>query len=172
VSRYKLDEYLQLFDFPSPNLSAEQRFTTNVPLQRLFFMNSDFVQQQAEQLAKRVAGEAETDARIQKAYRITLGRAATPAEVKLGVEYLNSEPLNSYEDRKAAAEKEKDAPPKPKKPKTGDDEDEAAGAGMMAGVKPGAPADGKPAKKPLLPVTAWGRYMKVLLSSNEFLFIN
>jgi cytochrome c553 len=172
VSRYKLDEYLQLFDFPSPNLSAEQRFTTNVPLQRLFFMNSDFVQQQAEQLAKRVAGEAETDARIQKAYRITLGRAATPAEVKLGVEYLNSEPLKSYEDRKAAAEKEKDAPPKPKKPKTGDDEDEAAGAGMMAGVKPGAPADGKPAKKPLLPVTAWGRYMKVLLSSNEFLFIN
>ena len=52
VSRYKLDDYLQLFDFPSPNLSAEKRFTTNVPLQRLFFMNSDFMQQQGELLAR------------------------------------------------------------------------------------------------------------------------
>ena len=52
VSRYKLDDYLQLFDFPSPNLSAEKRFTTSVPLQRLFFMNSDFMQQQAERLAQ------------------------------------------------------------------------------------------------------------------------
>ena len=57
VSRYKLDDYLQLFDFPSPNLSAEKRFTTTVPLQRLFFMNSDFMQQQGERLARRVAPE-------------------------------------------------------------------------------------------------------------------
>jgi hypothetical protein len=31
VSRYKLDEYLQLFDFPSPSISAEKRFVTAVP---------------------------------------------------------------------------------------------------------------------------------------------
>ena len=55
VSRYKLDEFLQLFDFPSPSQSAEQRFATTVPLQRLFFMNSDFIQQHAERLAERVA---------------------------------------------------------------------------------------------------------------------
>ena len=53
MSRYKLDDYLQLFDFPSPNLSAEKRFTTTVPLQRLFLMNSDFMQQQGELLARR-----------------------------------------------------------------------------------------------------------------------
>jgi hypothetical protein len=41
--------------------------------------------------------------------------------------------------------------------------------GMMAGVVPGAKKD--EAKK-LLPVTAWGRYVKVLLSSSEFLFVN
>ncbi len=41
---------------------------------------------------------------------------------------------------------------------------------MMAGVVPGA---GKPEeKKKLLPVTPWGRYLKVLLSSNEFLFVS
>ena len=42
--------------------------------------------------------------------------------------------------------------------------------GMMAGVVPGA---GKgESKKKLLPVTPWGRYLKVLLSSSEFLFVN
>jgi hypothetical protein len=55
VSRYKLDTYLQTFDFPPPNISAEKRFTTTVPLQRLFLMNSDFMQIEAEDLARRVA---------------------------------------------------------------------------------------------------------------------
>ena len=64
VSRYKLDEYLQLFDFPSPAISAEKRFTTTVPLQRLFLMNSHFVQLQSEELVKRVAGEADNRSRI------------------------------------------------------------------------------------------------------------
>ena len=41
---------------------------------------------------------------------------------------------------------------------------------MMAGVIPRKA--GEEEKKPLLPVTALGRYMKVLLSSNEFVFIN
>jgi hypothetical protein len=37
-----------------PEPDAEKRFSTNVPLQRLFFMNSDFMQQHAERLAQRV----------------------------------------------------------------------------------------------------------------------
>jgi hypothetical protein len=42
---------------------------------------------------------------------------------------------------------------------------------MMSGVMPGgAKSDDK--TKPLLPVTHWGRYIKVLLSSSEFIFIN
>ena len=40
---------------------------------------------------------------------------------------------------------------------------------MMAGVVPGAKKDD--AKK-MLPVTPWGRYLKTLLSSSEFMFIN
>jgi hypothetical protein len=55
-----LDDYLQLFDFPSPNLSAEKRFTTSA-LAAPVFMNSDFMQQQAERLARIV--EAEPDSR-------------------------------------------------------------------------------------------------------------
>ncbi len=180
VSRYKLDEFLQLFDFPSPNLSAEKRFTTSVPLQRLFFMNSDFMQQQGELLARRLATEADSTAKIQRAYRIIFGRAATGAEVSAGLTYIRREPLKEYEERKAAAAAKKDdknkTGAKPDEDAADDDKakkaDEAppVADGMMAGVVPGAAK--KEDQQKLLPVTAWGRYLKVLLSSNEFLFVN
>src|SRR3954470_14582874 len=185
VSRYKLDDYLQLFDFPSPNLSAEKRFTTSVPLQRLFLMNSDFMQQQGELLARRVANEADNAARIQKAYRLIFGRDASPAEVKSGLAFLTSEPLKTYEERRAAKateDKAKDAKEGTKDAKQGskaakaatDDERGASkldkdDVGMMAGVTPGSSKKDDPK---LLPPTTWGRYIKILLSSNEFLFID
>jgi hypothetical protein len=171
VSRYRLDEYLQLFDFPSPNLSAEKRFATTVPLQRLFFMNSDFVQQQAEHLAARAAEEPDNTARIQKMYRLTYGREATAEEVKIGLEYLHTEPLKEYEEQKAAREKKEKAevgkPPDPPPPA----DEEFPADGMLAGVA-GAGKGVAEDKKPPLPVTTWGRYAKVLLSSSEFLFVN
>jgi hypothetical protein len=186
VSRYKLDEYLQLFDFPSPNLSAEKRFTTSVPLQRLFLMNSDFMQQQGELLARRVANEADNTARIQKAYRLIFGREASAAEVKSGLAFLTSEPLKTYEERRAAKDAEektkdakagtKDAKDVAKGAKTAVEDERGAGAkldkedvGMMAGVTPGSSKKDDPK---LLPPTPWGRYIKILLSSNEFLFID
>jgi hypothetical protein len=50
-------------------------------------------------------------------------------------------------------------------------DDDSMSEGMMAGVM--APGKAKPEeKKPPLPVTTWGRYAKVLLSSSEFLFVN
>ena len=88
VSRYKTDQFLQLFDFPAATISAEQRFTTNVPLQRLFFMNSDFMQQQAERLAQKLQEEPDNRARVTKAYRVVLGRDPQPAELTAGVEFL------------------------------------------------------------------------------------
>jgi uncharacterized protein DUF1553/uncharacterized protein DUF1549/cytochrome c len=181
ISRYKLDEYLQLFDFPSPNLSAEKRFATTVPLQRLFFMNSDFMQQQGELLAKRIAAEPTTAERIQKAYRLIFGRAATEAEVGAGVQYLATEPMKEYEERKKAGDAAKtgEAGRAARAGKSDDkdgDHDEKASEddknedSMMAGVVPGA-AKKDDAKK-LLPVTPWGRYLKTLLSSNEFIFVS
>jgi hypothetical protein len=101
VSRYKLDEYLQLFDFPSPSISAEKRFVTTVPLQRLFMMNSDFMQIEAEEIAKRVANEPDNRTRIRKAYQFVYGRDATDDEVGLGLEYLKNEPMLEYEEGKA-----------------------------------------------------------------------
>ena len=75
VSRYKLDEYLQLFDFPTPNISAEKRFTTTVPLQRLFLMNSDFMQIK-RRAARDVAPKPDNGARIRRL--IARSTAATP----------------------------------------------------------------------------------------------
>ncbi len=175
VSRFKLDTYLQLFDFPSPNLSSEKRFATNVPLQRLFFMNSDFMQQQAEALARRVADAPDNAARIRKAYQLVFGREATDAEIRAGLDYLSAEPMKEYEERKAALAKD-GAEPKSAKPKTpatdrrSDDDPAVTGQGMMAGVVAGV--EDKTEEKKLLPVTSWGRYVKILLSSNEFLFVN
>ncbi len=108
VSRYKLDTYLQLFDFPSPQISAEKRFTTTVPLQRLFLMNSDFVQIEAEELAKKVMAEPNNRARIKKVHELVYGREPTEAEIALGLEYLSSEPLKEYEEIKAEEAKAKE----------------------------------------------------------------
>ena len=172
ISRYKLDQFLQLFDFPAATISAEQRFSTNVPLQRLFFMNSDFIQQQAEKIAQKVQGEPDNRTRVTKAYRMIFGRAPTEAELTTALEYLSAEPLRAYEERRLAEEKEKKekeadpkkAKPAPPKPMVMPME------GMMAGVTPPGAPDEAP-KKPL-PVTPLGRYIKVLLSSSEFLFVD
>ena len=172
VSRYKLDEYLQLFDFPSPSQSAEKRFSTTVPLQRLFFMNSDFMQQYSETLSARTAAAVSTRDRIQSCYKFVFGRAATDDEIRAAETYLAAEPMRQYQERKVAA-----ADPAVEKAAkeaataaAATDGDEPESGGMMAGVTPGAKkAD---AAEKLLPVTVWGRYVKVLLSSTEFLFVN
>src|SRR5262245_26691682 len=164
VSRYKLDEYLQLFDFPSPNLSAEKRFTTSVPLQRLFLMNSDFMQQQAELIARRVVHEADNTARIRQTYRLVFGRAATDEEVKAGLSFLASEPLKAYEERRAketkdAADSKEGAKGKDKASGEADDTSQKPDKeeiGMMAGVTPGTSKKDDPK---LLPPTPWGRYV-------------
>ncbi len=197
VSRYKLDEYLQLFDFPTPSISAEKRFTTTVPLQRLFLMNSDFMQAEAEELAKRVAAEPDNRSRIRKVYLLAYGRDPSEEEIKLGLEYLHAEPLREYEENKnkppeggagrggrggrggAAAMPPTEAAAKPDAEAGADDaaaggaEPPAMGMGMMGGMGwrvAVAAAAARPEVK--YEPTAWGRYAKVLLSSSEFLFIS
>jgi hypothetical protein len=130
VSRYRLNNFLQVFDFPNPSFTAEQRFTTIVPLQRLYFMNSGFVYKQAQAFAERVydeapgANETSDTARIQKAYRILFGRAPSQEETKAGLDFLQTHPET-----------------------------------------PGDQVAGQP-------TTAWFEYTRVLLSSNEFEFVN
>ena len=92
VSRYRLNNYLQVFDFPNPSFTAEQRFSSNVPLQQLFFMNNPVVYKQAGILAERVHGEPTDEARIAKTYEYVFQRKPTPAEVQLGIKFLSTTP--------------------------------------------------------------------------------
>jgi mono/diheme cytochrome c family protein len=124
VSRFRLNNYLQVFDFPNPSFTAEQRFSTNVPLQRLYFMNNDFVYLQAGKLAERVLAKPTDAARIAEAYRLLYGRAPTAKELEVGLHFLDTTP-----------------------------------------EKPGNTVNGEP-------VTAWREYTRVLLSSNEFEFVD
>jgi hypothetical protein len=63
------------------------------PLQRLFFLNSDFMLRCSEALAKRLAVEEPSGdgARIERAYRLLFSRAPTPSELQLGLDYLKSQ---------------------------------------------------------------------------------
>ena len=92
ISRFHIDPFLQAFDFPNPTFTAEQRFSTNVPVQRLYFMNDPFVYKQAEVLSKRVYAKGDDSARITEAYRLAYGRVPTPAELQAGVEFLKTTP--------------------------------------------------------------------------------
>ncbi len=94
VSRRRLDGYLSLFDFPNPNNTSEQRIETNVPLQRLFFMNSELMFREATALAGRLKG-ADSE-KIREAYQLLFARPVTEAELRLGLEFLKSNPWPQY----------------------------------------------------------------------------
>ena len=88
VSRFKLNETLALFDFPNPGATSEKRNVTNVPMQRLFYLNNDLVAAQAASLAEKISeADASGAARIRKLYPLLFSRAATASEVAQGLEF-------------------------------------------------------------------------------------
>jgi hypothetical protein len=92
VSRHNLNSLLRLFDFPDPNVTSDARTVTTVPLQQLFFLNSEFMVRQARTLAaKFTAASDESDSqRIVKAYLLVYGRPPTAEEIQMGQEFLAS----------------------------------------------------------------------------------
>jgi mono/diheme cytochrome c family protein len=92
VSRFRIDPFLQAFDFPNPTFTTEQRFSTNVPVQRLYFMNNAFVYGQSGKLANRVASKGDDTAKITEAYRLLYGRKPSAQELELGLNFLRTTP--------------------------------------------------------------------------------
>ncbi|HEY5313479.1 MAG TPA: DUF1553 domain-containing protein, partial [Pirellulales bacterium] len=91
VDRQDLADVFRVFDFPSPDTSADSRPQTTVPQQALFVMNSPFVLEQARQLAASVAAETAVDARIRGLYRLALGRSPDADELALGLRFVASQ---------------------------------------------------------------------------------
>jgi hypothetical protein len=86
---------LQVFDFPNPGFSADQRFSSNVPLQRLYFMNDAFIYEQSTNLAKRVYSEPTDQARITQMYLLLFGGQPTAKELALGEAFVKATPAKA-----------------------------------------------------------------------------
>jgi hypothetical protein len=91
VSRHELNPLLRLFDFPDPNITADERVVTTVPLQQLYVLNSESLIGNAKALAAKLASAASDDTgRIRHAFLLLYGRPAMPREVEMGLEFLSA----------------------------------------------------------------------------------
>lgn len=89
IDRQNLQGLFRTFDFATPDTTSPQRFTTTVPQQALFMMNSPFVIEQARHLASRATGPTPEE-RVRQLYRLSLERAPTADEIELGVRFVKS----------------------------------------------------------------------------------
>jgi hypothetical protein len=93
IDRQNLPNTFRNFDFASPDTHSPGRYTTTVPQQALFLMNSPFVTEQVGALVKRpeIDHEREMEGRIRKLYRLLYGRAPAADEVEIGRKFLSGE---------------------------------------------------------------------------------
>jgi hypothetical protein len=91
--RNALPEIFEAFDFADPSIVTGVRNVSTVAPQALFLMNHPFVREQARFAAERLAAEKfdNDDARLQRAYRLTLGRPPLRGEVAVAKKLLSTE---------------------------------------------------------------------------------
>ena len=83
VFRNALPEIFEVFDFADPSLVIGARDVSTVAPQALFLMNHPFVLEQSREAARRLLAESNDDDRIDRAYRLALGRSPTAAERRI-----------------------------------------------------------------------------------------
>ncbi len=90
VFRNSLPDLFEAFDFADPSTVNGRRDTSTVAPQALFLMNNPFVIEQAKLAATRLLEEKldTDDARLTRAYRLTLGRDPTASERSIAMKYL------------------------------------------------------------------------------------
>ncbi|OAI40274.1 hypothetical protein AYO40_04970 [Planctomycetaceae bacterium SCGC AG-212-D15] len=86
IDRQNLPGVYRTFDFASPDTHSPRRFTTTVPQQALFLMNSPFLIEQAKHLAARTSGG--TEPRLRQLYRLVLDRSPTDGERDRGLRFI------------------------------------------------------------------------------------
>ncbi|OJW16805.1 MAG: hypothetical protein BGO49_15955 [Planctomycetales bacterium 71-10] len=90
TQRIRRHPFLGLFDGPDPNSSTGGRNVSTVPTQALYFLNDPLVHQAAEGLAARLEAIDDPAARVDRAFRLALGRPATAAEVDAMRQHVES----------------------------------------------------------------------------------
>jgi hypothetical protein len=92
IERQNLPAFFRTFDFATPDSHTPQRFTTTVPQQALFLMNSPFVIEQTAALVKRpeIDSAEQPGERIKRMYSLLLGREPTSEEAALGEQFVTA----------------------------------------------------------------------------------
>jgi hypothetical protein len=90
VFRNTLLEIFESFDFPDPNMVVGRRNISTTATQGLFLMNHPFVIEQSRAAAKVALAWPDMDdaQRLERAYRITLGRRPTERELQLAMDFV------------------------------------------------------------------------------------
>jgi hypothetical protein len=105
VDRQNLPGEMRAFDFANPDAHAAKRHETTVPQQALFLMNSPFVMQQAEHLAKRAEAKDAEDpaAAVHRLYRFALARDPDDEELSEACRFVQTElPADKQQDAAVA----------------------------------------------------------------------
>jgi hypothetical protein len=91
--------FFEAFDRPDTNASCPKRPVTTIAPQALSLLNSSLSSEAARALAERAGREAgaSPDARVERAYLLTLGRRPDPEEKALARGFLASG-ANSFAD--------------------------------------------------------------------------
>jgi hypothetical protein len=164
---------LEILDFAEQGMVTGRRDTTTVAPQALYFLNDPLVRKQSLALARRLMSRTGPDgpaARVDLAYRLTLGRPATPAEVWRAAVYLTE-----YESAARGAfdtDSLADAGPSPA------DEDDTAPARPrpVPGNPDEADQSDEPVKEEIIrsadaAEAAWASFCQALFGSAEFRYL-
>jgi hypothetical protein len=128
TQRIQRHPYLAMFDGADAAISTAQRTQTVTPIQALFFMNGELVNETADVWTKRLMTTQRTQQRrLETVYRVALGRPVTKEELTRASAYMA--------DARRAVQAE----------------------GVAAGEQDQA---------------AFASYLRALLASNEFLFVD
>jgi len=170
--RNRRHPFLGLFDGADPNATTPQRQTTTVPTQALYFLNDPFFHAQAAKLAARAMAQPDAE-RIDELFRIALQRSPTKTDRDFAAAFLERYRSNLSDTSESLSEK-------PLAPASGE-----RGWGKGARLSQAKP----PHPQPLSPEyrgegrssrigseldrtkVSWDALARILLASNEFLFV-
>ena len=90
VDRQNLPNLFRTFDFAGPDTTCPQRFTTTVPQQALYLLNSPFIEAQAKRLGARSGvTSADDEERIRVIYRLAYQREPSAEELALAKGFVD-----------------------------------------------------------------------------------
>ena len=93
IDRRNLPDVFRTFDFANPNMTQGERFSSTVPQQALFMMNSPFVAEMARNMVDRadIKNKIDENQKIKSFYNTAFQRDPTALEVKLGMRFLKQQ---------------------------------------------------------------------------------